>query len=157
MTTTLVTDGDTRIVITRRFLAPPALVFRAHTEAALIQRWMLGPEGWTMPHCSSDSRPGGTFRFDWSNGQGAGFHATGEYIEVTPGRIVHIERMFLPDPTPDSHVETRFDPDGSGTRLTMVMTLPDAEARAAVLASGMEDGLEASYARLDHIVTTDAA
>ena len=157
MTTTLVTDGDTRIVITRRFLAPPALVFRAHTDPALIQRWMLGPDGWTMPRCHSDARPGGTFRFEWSDGKGNGFHATGEYLEVTPARIVHVERMFLPDPTPDSHVETRFDPDGTGTKLTMVMTLPDAEARAAVLASGMEDGLEASYARLETIMAADHA
>jgi uncharacterized protein YndB with AHSA1/START domain len=63
--------------------------------------------------------------------------------------------MFLPDPTPDSHVETRFDPDGSGTKLTMVMALPDATARAAVLASGMEDGLEDSYARLDRMAGSD--
>lgn len=152
MTTALVTEGDTRIVITRRFMAPPALVFLAHTEPALIQRWMLGPDGWSMPLCQSDSRPGGSFRFEWSDGKGNGFHATGEYVEVTPTRIVHIERMFLPDPTPDNHVETRFDPDGTGTRLTMVMTLPDAESRAAVLASGMEDGLETSYARLETIV-----
>ena len=69
-----------------------------------------------------------------------------------PSRIVHIERMFLPDPTPDSHVETRFDPDGTSTLLTVIMTLPDAEARAAVLASGMEDGLEDSYARLDAVL-----
>lgn len=157
MTTTLVTEGDTRIVITRRFLAPPALVFRAHTEAALIQRWMLGPDGWTMPRCHSDARPGGTFRFDWSDGKGAGFHATGEYLEVTPARIVHVERMFLPEPTPDAHVDTRFDPDGTGTRLTMIMTLPDPEARAAVLASGMEDGLEDSYARLEAIMAADHA
>jgi uncharacterized protein YndB with AHSA1/START domain len=149
----LVTDGQTRIVITRRLAAPPPLVFRAHTEPALIRRWMLGPDGWTMPHCHSDPRPGGTFRFDWSNGQGHSFYATGEYLDLTPSsRIVHVERMFLPDPTPDSHVETRFDPDGTGTHLTMTMTLPNAEARAAVLASGMEDGLEDSYARLDAIL-----
>ena len=149
----LVTDGDTRIIITRTLAARPALVFRAHTDPALIQRWMLGPDGWTMPLCQSDPRPGGTFRFEWTNGQGHSFHATGEYLElVAPNRIVHIERMFLPDPTPDSHVETRFDPDGTGTRLTLIMTLPDAEARAAVLASGMEDGMEDSYARLDTVL-----
>jgi uncharacterized protein YndB with AHSA1/START domain len=111
-----------------------------------------------MPHCHSDPRPGGTFRFDWSNGQGHSFYATGEYLDLTPSsRIVHVERMFLPDPTPDSHVETRFDADGIGTRLTMTMTLPNAEARAAVLASGMEDGLEDSYARLDAILGTPDA
>ena len=149
----LITEGETRIVITRTLSAPPMLVFRAHTEPALIQRWMLGPDGWTMPVCHSDARPGGTFRFEWTNDLGHGFHATGEYLEVTPpSRIIHIERMFLPDPTPDSHVETRFDPDGTGTLLTMIMTLPDAEARAAVLASGMEDGLEDSYARLDAVL-----
>lgn len=151
--TRLVTDGETRIIITRTLAAAPALVFRAHTDAALIKRWMLGPDGWTMPHCQSDPRPGGTFRFEWTNGLGHSFHATGEYLDLTaPARIVHIERMFLPNPTPDSHVETRFDPVETGTRLTMIMTLPDAKARAAVLASGMEDGLEDSYARLDTVL-----
>ena len=64
-------------------------------------------------------------------------------------RIVHVERMFLPDPTPDNHVETSFVPDGAGTLMTMRMTLPDAETRAAMLASGMEHGMEASYVRLE--------
>lgn len=149
----LSTDGETEITVTRRFKAPPELVFRAHVEPALIQRWMLGPDGWSMPHCINDARAGGHFRFDWSNGAGIGFHATGEYLEVTThSRIVHVERMFLPDPTPDSHVVTLFEPDGTGTKFTMTMSLPNAEARAAVLASGMADGLEDSYARLESIL-----
>jgi uncharacterized protein YndB with AHSA1/START domain len=155
--TRVVTAGDTRIVITRRFAAPPALVFRAHTEPALIRRWMVGPDGWTMPVCQSDSRPGGSFRFDWSDGKGTSFHATGEYLEVTPQRIVHIERMFLPDPTPDNHVETRFDAHGTGTAMTVTMTLATADARAAILASGMTEGLDDSYARLETLLgETDA-
>jgi uncharacterized protein YndB with AHSA1/START domain len=75
---------------------------------------------------------------------------TGEFIELTPfSRIVHVERMHLPDPTPDNRVETSFAPDGSGTLMTMRMTVPDAATRTAMLASGMEVGMEASYARLD--------
>jgi uncharacterized protein YndB with AHSA1/START domain len=66
-------------------------------------------------------------------------------------RIVHVERMHLPDPTPDNHVETRFEPDGTGTLLTMRMTLPNAETRAAMLRTGMEHGMEASYARLERM------
>jgi uncharacterized protein YndB with AHSA1/START domain len=150
-------DGDTRIVITRQFAAPPAFVFRAHTEPALIRRWMIGPDGWTMPVCQSDPRAGGSFRFEWSDGKDVRFHATGEYLEVTPQRIVHVERMFLPDPTPDNHVETRFDPLGSGTAMTVTMTLATAEARAAVLASGMTEGLEDSYARLETLPVADHA
>ena len=145
--------GEARIRVTRRFAAPPTLVFRAHTEAALIRRWMIGPDGWTMPACQIDPRPGGSFRFDWTNGADTSFHATGEYLEVTPQRIIHVERMFLPDPTPDTHVETRFAPDRTCTLMTMTMTLPTAEARAAVLASGMPDGLEDSYARPETLLS----
>jgi len=67
-------------------------------------------------------------------------------------RIVHVERMHLPDPTPDNHVETIFEPDGTGTRMTMRMTLPDAQTRAAMLSTGMERGMEASYQRLERIL-----
>jgi uncharacterized protein YndB with AHSA1/START domain len=152
---TLTTDGDLHVVVTRRFAAPPELVFRAHVEPDLIQRWMLGPDGWTMPVCINDARPGGAIRFEWSNGKGGGFYLTGEYVEVVPfSKIIHIERMHLPDPTPDNHVETRFDADGTGTLMTMRMTLPNAETRAAMLSSGMEHGMEAGYVRLEGLLAS---
>lgn len=147
---TLKTEGDRYIVVTRRFVAPPEAVYRAHTEPELLQKWLLGPEGWTMPVCVSELRPGGKIRYEWTDGKGGGFHLTGEYVELEPfSRIVHVERMHLPDPTPDNRVETRFAPDGSGTVMTMRMTLPDTATRAAMLATGMEHGMEDSYARLD--------
>jgi uncharacterized protein YndB with AHSA1/START domain len=146
----LETEGDTGILVRRRFAAPPESVYRAHTEPQLIQRWLLGPPGWTMPVCISEPRPGGRIRYEWSDGKDGGFHLTGEYVELEPfRRIVHVERMHLPDPTPDNHVETRFEPDGTGTLMTVRMTLPDAETRAAMLATGMEHGMEVSYARLE--------
>jgi uncharacterized protein YndB with AHSA1/START domain len=150
---TVKTEGDRYVVITRPFAAPPEAVYRAHIEPALLQKWMLGPEGWTMPVCISDARPGGKMRYEWDNGKGGGFYLTGEYVELTPfSRIVHIERMHLPDPTPDNHVETTFTPQGAGTLITMRMTLPNTETRAAMLASGMEVGMEASYVRLEGMV-----
>jgi uncharacterized protein YndB with AHSA1/START domain len=150
---TLKTEGDTHIVVTRRFAAPPEAVYRAHTDAKLIQKWLLGPDGWTMPVCINEARPGGKFRYEWTNGKGGGFYITGEFIDLQPyGKIVHIERMHLPDPTPDNHIETRFDPDGTGTLMTMRMTLPDEKTRAAMLATGMEGGMEASYERLERTI-----
>ena len=147
---TLKTEGDRYVIVTRRFAASPELVFRAHTEPELVQQWMLGPEGWTMPVCISDARPGGKIRYEWSDGKGNGFYLTGEYVALEPNRrIVHVERMHLPDATPDNHIETTFEPDGTGTLMTMRMTLPNAEARSAMLATGMEHGMEASYARLE--------
>ena len=150
---TLMTEGDKHVVVTRRFAAPPEAVYRAHIEPRLIQKWLLGPDGWTMPVCVCEARPGGKIRYEWADGKGGGFYLTGEFVELVPfSRIVHVERMHLPDPTPDNHVETRFEPDGSGTLMTMQMTLPDAETRAAMLASGMEHGMEASYVRLEAMV-----
>jgi uncharacterized protein YndB with AHSA1/START domain len=150
---TLKTVGDTHVVVTRHFAAPPEAVWRAHTEPELIQKWMLGPDGWTMPVCICDSRPGGKIRFEWTNGQGGGFYLTGESLEAVPySRLVHVERMHLPDPTPDNHVETTFEPDGAGTLMTMRMTLPDAQTRAAMLSTGMEHGMEASYVRLESLL-----
>lgn len=131
MTTTkmiLKTEGDKHVVVTRRFAAAPEAVYRAHTEPSIIQKWMLGPDGWTMPVCVSEARPGGKIRYEWGDGKGHGFYLTGEYVELEPfPRIVHVERMHLPDPTPDNHIETTFEPDGNGT--------------------GMEHGMEASYVR----------
>ncbi len=147
---TLKTEGDRHVVVVRHFDAPPEAVYRAHTEPALLQKWLLGPDGWTMPVCVSEARPGGKIRFEWTDGKGGGFHLTGEYLEVEPfSRLVHVERMHMPDPTPDNRVETTFKADGNRTLFTLRMTLPDAATRQAMLATGMEHGMEASYARLD--------
>ena len=150
---TLKTEGDRYLIVTRYFAASPETVYRAHTDPKLVQKWMLGPEGWQMPVCICEARPNGKIRYEWANGKGHGFHLTGEFLELEPfSRIVHVERMHLPDPTPDNHVETRFDPDGSGTLMTMRMTLPNPETRAAMLATNMEAGMEASYTRLDGMI-----
>ncbi|MCL4188287.1 MAG: SRPBCC domain-containing protein [Rhodobacteraceae bacterium] len=148
----LALDGDRGVTITRRFAAPPAALFRAHTEAALMQRWMLGPPGWTMPVCISEPWPEGRLRCEWTDGT-AGFQLTGIYLELDPPRLIrHVERMHLPEPTADNHVETRFEAAGGGTRMTLRMLLPDAAARAAMLRSGMEVGMEQSYARIDPLL-----
>ena len=149
---TLTTEGDRHIVVTRRFAATPEMVYRAHTEPQLLQQWLLGPDGWTMPVCINEAKPGGKIRYEWSNDKGQGFFLTGEYVELKPfSRIVHVERMHLPDPAPDNHVETRFEADGAGTIMTMRMTLPDEATRTMMLASGMDKGMETSYARLENM------
>lgn len=150
---TLRTEGDTHVVATRRFAASPQDVYRAHTEPDLIKKWLIGMPGWSMPVCINEARPGGKIRYEWTDGQGGGFYLTGEYVSLEPNkRIVHVERMHLPDPTPDNHVETRFEKDGDGTLMTMRMTLPDKETREAMLATGMADGMENSYVELEKLI-----
>ena len=148
----LETEGEKVVVVRRRFEASPEEVYRAHIDPALLQQWLLGPEGWTMPVCITEPRPGGKIRYEWSNGDGRGFYLTGEFIELDPPRrIVHVERMHMPDPTPDNRVETTFTAEGRGTLMVMRMSLPDAATRKAMLATGMDRGMEASYARLERL------
>ena len=63
--------------------------------------------------------------------------------------LVLVRRFAAP---PDNHIFTTFEPEGGGTVMTVRMPLPDAERRRAVLDSGMLDGAEVSYARLDGLV-----
>ena len=151
---TIETLGETRILLRRAFAAPPARVYRAHVDPALIPRWMTAMPGWTMEVAECDPRPGGRFRFRWDDGQGGGFRIEGDFLEVElDRRILHVERMFLPDPTPDNRVETRFDLTRTGTELALLMTLPDAAARAAMLQTGMAEGMEMTYDRLDALLS----
>jgi uncharacterized protein YndB with AHSA1/START domain len=153
MTLTLERVSATQAVVERRFNASPELVYRAHVDPKLIQKWLLGPPGWTMPVCECDARPGGKIRYEWVNGEGHGFHLTGEFVELVPNsKLVHVERMFLPDPTPDNQVVTTFTAEGKGTFMRMTMTLPNAETLDAMLATGMTDGMEMGYQNLEKLL-----
>lgn len=146
----LALDGDNHIIVTRTFKAPAEFVYRAHIEPALIQQWMLGPEGYTMPVCISEPKPGGKIRYEWARSGKPGFYLTGEYIALEPyTSIEHVERMHLPEPTPDNHVQTTFVEKNAATTITIRMSLPSKEVRAMLLSSGMDQGMEVSYRRLD--------
>lgn len=150
---TIETPEETQIRLRRAFAAPPDRVYEAHVDPALIPRWMNVMPGWTMPVAESDPRPGGVFRFRWDDGAGGGFRIEGRFLEIEPARrILHVERMYLPDPTPDYHVETLFEPRDQGARLVMTITLPDAGMRKAMLGTGMTEGMEMTYARLDALL-----
>jgi len=81
---TLTTEGDTHVVVTRHFAAPPEAVYRAHTDPKLVQQWLLGPDGWTMPVCVCEARLGGKIRYEWTNPQKGRFYVTGEFLELVP-------------------------------------------------------------------------
>lgn len=153
MTTPLTTElvGDAGLRIVRSFDAAPQRVWDAHWKPELVTQWMLGPEGWTMPVCEIEPRVGAEIRFRWENpaGEGFGMHGVVDVVEE-PVRSVHTELFEFPGATKTS-VETLFHPDGSGTRLEVIITYASAEAREAAMATGMTEGIEASYARLDSL------
>ena len=73
------------VTVTRRFDAPAQLIWDAHTKPELLKRWMFGPPGWSMPHCSADLTVGGRYRYVWTNNEtGKQFGAYGKFREIVP-------------------------------------------------------------------------
>jgi uncharacterized protein YndB with AHSA1/START domain len=99
--------SDREVKVTRSFRAPRSLVYRAYTEPQLVQRWMLGPPGWSMPVCEMDVRVGGKYRWRWrSNADGSEFGFAGTFREVQPeSRLVHTE-MFDPGTIGEVHPQS---------------------------------------------------
>src|SRR5882672_7895504 len=86
------TPGDREIVMTRVFDAPRHLVFEAMSRPDLLQKWLLGPPGWTMTVCQNDLKVGGAFRHVWRDTGGVEMAMRGVYREVVPPeRVVRTE------------------------------------------------------------------
>ncbi len=152
--TALEVVDDTHVVVTREVRGSVEQVWRCHHEAALLEQWMLGPPGWTMPVCQVADEVGGTYRYEWeSEADGSRFGFTGELLErEAPRRAVTTERMIGMD-GPGTVNELILSPrPGGRTRIDVRITYPSKELRDTVLATGMVDGMETSYARLEEQV-----
>jgi uncharacterized protein YndB with AHSA1/START domain len=146
------TPSEREIRVTRVFDAPRALLFACHTDPALVPRWLLGPPGWTMPVCEIDLRVGGRYRYVWrGDADGEAFGFRGEYREVVaPARVVHTEWPDGTDGGPGAEALCTLElteADGR-TTLTHTMRFPTRALRDQALASGMTDGMGASYTQL---------
>ncbi|QZY53152.1 SRPBCC family protein [Leucobacter tenebrionis] len=148
--------GDTQARVSRVIRGTVEQVWRAHMDPELLRRWQLGPDGWSMPVCEVATEAGQRYRSGWENtADGQRFGFTGVAKEVSaPYRSVTTEAMWTPeDPdaanSPETLNEMTLTPVEGGTLLSLLITYPDAETREMILATGMVDGMEASYARLE--------
>jgi uncharacterized protein YndB with AHSA1/START domain len=149
---TVTTTSDHEIRMTRLFDAPRHLVFEVMTTPEHVTQWWgrLG-EGYSVPVCEIDLRPGGRWRFVNRHPRGeAAFH--GEYREITPpGRLVFTE-IFEAFPDTVSVVTADFTEEAGKTRLTVTVHYPSRDVLDMVMASGMANGAGISYDRLEELV-----
>lgn len=142
---------DTHVRITRLVEGPRELVWRAHFEPDLIRQWMLGPDGWEMTECIAATEVGQSYRNSWApvgDTEGEPFGFEGEALLIdAPRRAVTTERM-QGMPTETVNDLSLYEEDGA-TLVTVLIEYPDKETRDMILATGMADGMEASFARLE--------
>src|SRR5690606_13756135 len=98
---------------------------------------------------------GETYRYEWEADDGSGrFGFTGKVLESHPPyREVTTEAMLGMD-GPGTTNEMTLTPVEGGTLLSLLIRYPDAETRDTVLGTGMVDGMETIYARLESAVLT---
>ena len=137
--------------MTREFDAPRDLVFRAWIEPELLVQW-LGPRKYKMTLERWEPRDGGRWRYVHSDDEGNayGFHG-----------------VFHGDQTPDGMLQT-FEFDGAPGHVSLEKLVLEerdgrtimrnhsvyqsVEARDAMIASGMEEGVNDGFARLDDLL-----
>ncbi len=146
---------EREIVLTRVYDAPRRLVFDAWTKPEHLPHWMLGPEGWTMPVCEVDLRPGGEWHFVWRRSGGSEMGMRGVYKEITPP-----ERLVSTESWGGNWPETvntlvLSEKDGK-TTITVTILYPSKEARGAALQTGMKEGMSQSFDRLAAYLRTMA-
>ena len=142
--------SDTQVRVSRVIRGSVEAVWRAHHDAALMKRWLTGPEGWSMPVCEIAAKPGDNYRYEWEQADGtARFGFEGELLESSaPYRAVTTEKM-IGTPGPSVRNELTLVPVQGGTLLSLVITYPSKEVRDMVLGTGMTTGMETSYQRLE--------
>jgi pimeloyl-ACP methyl ester carboxylesterase/uncharacterized protein YndB with AHSA1/START domain len=154
-TLTVTARGDREIVMTRVFDAPRSLVFDALTRPELVQRWLLGPPGWSMPVCEIDLRVGGSYRYVWRHDNGAEMGMRGVYREVVPPeRLVSTESFDEPWYPGEAVGTTVLVEQDGRTTLTITLLYESREARDGILKSNMEQGVAASYDRLAEVLAS---
>ncbi|HEX7926324.1 MAG TPA: SRPBCC family protein [bacterium] len=142
---------DLEIAMTREFNAPRKLVYEALVTPSLLTRWLLGPPGWIMTKCLLDPRVGGKYRYEWKNeGDGSTMGMGGTFTEVVAGERLVATELFDEAWYPgEGHVAQTLREQAGKTTLHILLRYESKDARDGVLKIPMDQGMEASYVRLD--------
>jgi uncharacterized protein YndB with AHSA1/START domain len=151
--TTYATPSDREVVITRVVSAPRRVVFEAFTNPKHVPNWLIGPDGWTMPVCEIDLRPGGTWRYVYRKNDGSEMPMQGSYREVVPPERLVSTESWGPE-WPETVNTMVLTESGGLTTITITIQYPSQEARDAALKTGMKTGTDQSFARLDSLLET---
>jgi uncharacterized protein YndB with AHSA1/START domain len=137
----------------RVFNAPRKLVWDCHTKPELVRRWLLGPDGWTMTVCEIDLRVGGKYRNVMRHKDGREMGWGGVYREIVPQEKIVATELFDEDWTGGETLVTQTFAEHAGkTTLTMTVRYSSKQARDAAFKTGMMEGVEIGYMRLDGIL-----
>ncbi|MGD0483601.1 MAG: SRPBCC domain-containing protein [Gemmatimonadales bacterium] len=135
------------VVIVRVYDAPRRLVFAAWSRAEHLIRWW-GPNGFSVPACTVDFRPGGGFDLCMRGPDGHDYWMRGAFREiVAPERIVFTS--IIDEAAKQEIVTTvTFAEAGGRTTLTVRQTVPVNPMMVRGQKRGWTESLERLAARV---------
>ena len=146
--------GKHEIIMSRVFNAPRDLVFEVMTDPAHLPQWW-GQRSTTTTVDQMDVRAGGLWRFVQCDAHGNEFAFHGVYHQITaPERIVNTfefegmpGHVVLETLTLEAQAERK-------TKLTVSSVFQSVQDRDGMLNSGMEEGSNESYDRLEELLAS---
>jgi uncharacterized protein YndB with AHSA1/START domain len=133
--------------------APRRIVFDALSNPKHVPNWLTGPDGWTMPVCEIDLRPGGAWRYVYRKDDGSEMTLQGSYCEVAPPERLVATESWGPQWPETVNTTVLTESDGQ-TTITITVRYPSKAARDAALQTGMKEGMDQGFARLDALLDT---
>ena len=148
---TMTLPGDRELHVERVFDAPPERVFAAYTDAELIPQWW-GPRGTTTIVKELEARTGGRWCFVMRGEDGSETEFRGVFREVVPNERIAQTFEWSGMPGYVSVDAATFVDLGGRTRVVTDSIFYTAEERDGMIESGMEKGMNETYARLDELL-----
>jgi uncharacterized protein YndB with AHSA1/START domain len=146
--------GKQEVLIEREFDAPRELVFKAFTDKKLYVQW-LGPKKYEMKLEKFEPKNGGSWKYINKDKEGNEFRFHGIYHEILPPELMidTFEFEGLPEKGHVSLETARFeDLDGGKTKLRIQTVFQSVTDRDGMVQSGMEQGMNESFERLDELL-----
>ena len=153
---TVTLPTDEQILVQREFDAPRELVYEAYTTPELVGRWWHAKRG-EVTLVEIDLRVGGRWRYVMITPDGTEVAFHGEYREIIPNQKLVSTEAFegLPEGVSEEDAATlnttTFTEAEGRTTLTILIQAKNKASRDAIIASGMEDGLQDALELLEQI------
>ncbi len=151
--TTFTTPSDLEVGMSRTFNAPLALVWAAYTEPQHVAQWW-GQRGSTTIVDKQELRPGGEWRFVQRTAEGEEYGFRGEYREIVPREKLVSTFEFEGMPGHIVVDSATFAEQDGKTTVTVISTFASKEDRDGMLQSGMTEGANESWDRLEELLAT---
>jgi len=164
MTNNFVFDTDLSsktIHITREFNAPVEKVWKAWTEPALLEKWIV-LKHWTAETKTMDFTVGGVWLYAMVSPEGQKHWVYAQFTAIEDRTSISTTGMFCDgdgNPIldgPKSYRETKFSSlDGDRSKIDMLITFEEESTIKMFVDGGFKEGISTTLDHLDELLTSE--